>query len=422
MYRALEYELQARLLVEGGKWCSSKKIAFLNGTLDLERNVFSKKSQPSAYLTSVLPFEYREDADCPKWQKFLEEATNKNQGLIQLLQAICKWVLMPKELDRKAEIEKAFDLIGQPATGKSTFLDVLIQLVGFENVGPASPTTFKDAVGLGDLIDKKLAVDADCTGKMSNPGLFNKVVSNEPVVVKRLYQDTHSLRLGVVVVRAYNSFLETSAGSQGFDRRVVVIPFEQKPKQTNLGLGAALREELPQIFYWAWSLDPKEMRRRIETANDINAIAKTQIERQEANNPVLIFLKDQYPTGSTERIKAGEFYSKYKKWCEQGNFQTLSLNSFVLDARRLGCERSPKTNGNYYYTIPALEDAENLEGADGVDSPNTGSQKSTTLDQHVQEVTQIPTGVDLDAQHYVDPDESSPVEEEELKKLLDNLD
>jgi phage/plasmid-associated DNA primase len=112
-----------------------------------------------------------------------------------LLQAWLKYAILPRPKDQKAEIEKSLDLFGSKGTGKGTSLEVLIQLVGAENVGPASPDTFKTAVGLGQLLDKDLAVDTDCSGFLENIGAYNKVVSNKPVEVKKLYKLAASILL-----------------------------------------------------------------------------------------------------------------------------------------------------------------------------------------------------------------------------------
>jgi putative DNA primase/helicase len=200
-------------------------------------------------MTACLPFDYNPLAACPTWLKFLTEAMGARQELIELLQAWTKYVLTPKDKNRKAEIEKALILIGRKGTGKGTFLDVLIQLIGEENIGSASPDSFNDDKSMAQLLDKRVAMDTDASGFLASPGNFNKVVSNEPVPIKRLYQNPIATRLGCSVVLAMNKFPDTTAGSEGLDRRLCVVPFDHAPAvigpQLSQKLKLSYRASLP---------------------------------------------------------------------------------------------------------------------------------------------------------------------------------
>jgi phage/plasmid-associated DNA primase len=147
------------------------------------------------------------------------------------------------------------------------------------------------------LLDKDLAIDNDASGLMSNIGNYNKVVSNEPVTVKKLYKDTCTARLGVVVIRAYNAYIEVPSGSEGLDRRLVVIPFVSKPKTIDTELSQKLKAELSGIFAWCYSMSASEMKHRILTAGNIKAVADVSLERFEANNPEFRFLTEVFPNG-----------------------------------------------------------------------------------------------------------------------------
>lgn len=276
-------ELRSRLLVREEFWSPDNKLAFLNGTLHLDTQEFQSKHDPFERLTKVRPYNFSEFTKtldwhkvCPNWLRYLNEATGGDHQIQDLLQAWLKYAILPRPKDRKAEIEKSLDLFGSKGTGKGTSLEVLIQLVGAENVGPASPDTFKTAVGLGQLIDKDLAVDTDCSGFLVNIGAYNKVVSNEPVEVKKLYKDSYVTRLGVTVVRAYNAFIPVPDGSEGLDRRLTVIPFQNAPKSVDIDLAEKLRAELSGIFAWVWQVSILEMKRRILSAGKIEAVAKVQ--------------------------------------------------------------------------------------------------------------------------------------------------
>lgn len=349
-------ELKSRLLVRDEYWSPQDKLAFSNGTLNVHSGEFVPAHDPYDRITRLRPYEFDPSTQCPTWLQFILEAMEGDEDRVKLIRAIFRYASLPRTRDRKAEIERSFDFFGPKGTGKGTTLEVLTNLVGCENIGSASAATFKNAIGLGQLLDKDLAIDHDASGFLSNVGNYNKVVSNEPVEVKKLYQDTHTVRLGVVVVRAYNAFIGVPDGSEGLDRRMIVIPFRHQPKTMDTGLSQKLEQELPGIFAWCYSMSAEEMKQRILSAGSIRAVAEMSIERFEANNPEFRFLVEMFPEGK-DSIKAGDLYQSYVEWSQENHHQPKSNVRFSSVIKTLGCQRSSgKIHGCYYYTIPKMAD------------------------------------------------------------------
>ncbi|HEY9846247.1 MAG TPA: phage/plasmid primase, P4 family, partial [Candidatus Caenarcaniphilales bacterium] len=337
-------QARSQLLVPNECWNPENKLAFSNGTLDLETEQFSNDHRPSNYLTSVLPYDYDLQAQCPIWLKFLQEALGGDNHAVELLRAFIKYILLPKPKDRKAEIEKSLDLVGPPGTGKGTVLDIIEALVGSENCGAVGKETFKSPAALANLIDTKVAVDRDAAGFLGDIGLFNKIVSNEPVPLKRLYRDVISTRLCTVLVRAYNKFLDVPDGSEGLNRRIIGLEFSHIPQIIDTELRSKLQAELAGIFTWAWSITKSEMKRYILWAGMVPTVAEASTKRFEANNPEYCFLADVFPKGKFS-IKAGELYQIYTQWCNESGHRPKSLRKFGPTIQTYGCKRSGKTGG-----------------------------------------------------------------------------
>ncbi len=349
------YQLQSRMLVRDDRWNPTHLLGFANGVLSVKNNVFTDGHNHEDFLTVVLPYEYSPLATCPRWVNFLNEALNGDQEGIALLQAFIKWILLPKPKNKKAEIEKCLDLLGTKGSGKGTFLDILIALVGSENIGAIGQKTFESSTHLADLLDKKLSIDSDAFGFLSNIGLFNKVVSNEPVSIKRLYKDPVTARLGTVIVRAYNRILEVPDGSEGLDRRIIAIHFNNRPQEIDVELSEKLQAELPGIFAWAWSLSNSEMKRRIMWAGSVSSVASASIQRFEANNPEYSFLKLTFPTGNPE-VKASDLYHSYQLWCkDDAGISPKKRRKFSEALQALGCEHR-RTMAGYFYSIPPMDE------------------------------------------------------------------
>jgi P4 family phage/plasmid primase-like protien len=350
-----EKYVKSRVIVPEAQWDCEDYLGFKNGVLNLETGTF-QPHKPEFHITSILPYDYNPLALCPTWLKFLEEVTGGDRQLIELLQAWCKWIVSPKAKNSKSPIEKSLDLIGRKGTGKSTFLDVLYALVGEGNYGDATPETFATPIGLGQLLDKKLAVDADASGYLSHVGHFNKVVSNEPVTVKKLFRDTATLRLGVVVVRAYNDFPSVpSSGSEGLDRRLCVIPFRHQPRVPDIHLTEKLQAEMSGIFAWCWQLSKPEMLRRILWSGSIAAVQQASIERFEADHPEYRFLRDDFPYGH-DGIQAFDLFERYVDWCKRNNHRPVSNTNFGRQMNELGIPSWKGIGGCIFYQVPRMEE------------------------------------------------------------------
>ncbi len=365
-------ELESRLRVPALGWDSPDQIAFANGTYELVKQEFTPGHDQSDRITKVLPYDWNPDAPCPTWLRFLQDATGSDQQLIALLQAWVRRVIVPLPPDRKADVEKSLDLFGPKGTGKGTFLDVLIALVGGASaIGPASPRTFKDAEALSSLVGKRLAIDTDAFGFLDGVGEYNKVVSNEPVDVRIMYRGTSMQRLGVIVVRAYNSFIDVPSGSEGLDRRLCVVPFRHHPKNPDLFLSQKLQSELAGIAAWAFKIGEEEMRSRLQASGAVAAVAEVCTERFEANNPEYRFLLERYPNGA-EMVKAGQLYNDYRDWCRENGHTGKSNVKFAPAIAALGCKKSENKNcGYWYYFIPKMSEF-NVPRHLGIVSPQQG--------------------------------------------------
>ncbi|MGP1385167.1 MAG: phage/plasmid primase, P4 family [Thainema sp.] len=414
--KSISSELKSRLLVKEKCWGSSEKIGFTNGTLNLKTEVFVAKHNPLDRLVQVRPYAFDREADCPTWLTFIREAMEEDIERVNLVQAMFRYALLPRPKNQKAEIEKSFDLHGKKGTGKGTTLDVLSKLAGEENIAGIKVDSFKSAQGLAMMVDKLIAIDYDAMGYLSNVGDFNRVVSNEPVVVKKLYKDTCSVRLGITIIRAYNEHVAVPDGSEGLDRRLTVIPFRHRPEKVDNDLSKKLEAELPGIFMWCYRLSHGVMRQRIMNAGKIQAIAQSNMERFEADNPEFRFLCEGFPNGAVS-IKAGDLYKQYIAWCVENGIEKKKSNvKFSAAIKSLGCERSSgKLNGCYYYTIPKMSEfdvADHLGIVEGQsrDSFRDSSNPDTAIDR--DSCRQLDSKTSINIEEDQDQSDKTPIQEE----------
>jgi putative DNA primase/helicase len=345
-------KMRSRLTSADG-WNPPHLIAFSNGVLTTTTNKFTPHSHLNL-ITSVLPYQYAPGLTCNAWLTSLGQALGNDADAIALVQAFFRWALTPKPAGKLA-IECAWDLFGEPGTGKGTVLETLRNMVGRENAGTFRGKSFSNPNVAASLLDKRVSICSDSTGGIDDIGLYNEIVTNEPVTVKFLYKDVINTTLNTFLVRAYNSIPPAPFGAQGLDRRIIALAFNHQPKVKDIHLQQKINAELPGIFNWAWSISEAEMVRRISTAGEIQAVKQASIKRFTVNNPWFVFLHKTFETGAT--IHAKTLYQRYVAWSGEHGEHALGYKNFIEAIGPFGVyQKETKNTGYYDYVIPAMKD------------------------------------------------------------------
>ena len=202
-----------------------------------------------------------------------------------------------------------------------------------------------------------MAIDPDASGLITDAGIFNSIVSNEPVPIKILYENDSFARLGVVVWRNFNDQPSVSGGgAEGLGRRMVTFRIKNQPARPDTELKGKLLKEVSGIFYWCWKMSKVEMTETLERRGEIKAMANASIENQLEHQPVLKFLKDKFQDGEP-CIRALSLYERYRKWCEEEGCRVCKLAKFGREIKKVkGLVFFKRSNTASTYTIEPTKD------------------------------------------------------------------
>lgn len=175
---------------------------------------------PDYWSTIQIPHEWDETADCPRFLAFLERVLPEDaMGFI--------WELIGYMLYSGNPLQVAPMLYGPGSNGKGTFLNVLIEVLGLENVA---------SVALHDLIENRFRA-AELYGKMANiagdlddrwlssTGLLKQITGDDLISAERKFGASFSFRPWAVPLFSTNNVFSVSDSSEGYARRMMVIPF-----------------------------------------------------------------------------------------------------------------------------------------------------------------------------------------------------
>ena len=338
--------------IEQEEWNPRHLMSFKNGTYNNNKKEFYRGFHDRKhYLTHSFDYKYDEQAKCPIWIKFLNETFNGDQELIELLRASFRWTIVPKDIDRAFPMELLFNLHGLKGSGKGTTLEVLQALCGGkEACGTLRTNQLKSRNTLFYLISKKLAYDMDASGHISDAGILNNIITNEPVPVEKKYFDIDDARLGVVYWRAFNNNPTASGEAvEGLARRTVTYKFLQSAANPDPQLKNKLLAEIEGIFWWCWSMGDNKMFDVLKNRGSIKSFVDATIENLLDNQPVLQFICE-IAGDSEEKYKASDLYSEYRDWCKNSGRHELTSTNFGKELGKMeGFVKKRKIGSNYYF-------------------------------------------------------------------------
>ena len=286
-----------------------------NGLLDL--NTFElKPHSPFIPSTVQVPVDFNKKADCPAFSDFLSEISPGCEGLILQMIGYC--------LQNHAEMHKAFILLGGGANGKSTLLMALERLLGMRNVSHIPLQTLEDnRFAAAGLFGKLANFYADLPDMpLRKCDVFNAAVAGDVIQVERKYREPFEFACTATQVFSCNKIPNAYTTSEGYYRRLLIVPFpnrfdgKHRKSQTALLESIASKAELEGVLITALSVYLSARDAGEFTVPEAShAALKTY---KESNEPALRFLTEacvETHDPNTELVRV-DVYEAYKSWIE----------------------------------------------------------------------------------------------------------
>ncbi|MDM8182653.1 phage/plasmid primase, P4 family [Enterococcus cecorum] len=297
-------------------------------------NTKTKKLEPFthayAFKTAIATAYPEEEPPLPNvngWTpaSFLSDIACKDRELEHLLLE-----LINECLNTHGTRGRAFILVGNGANGKSTFLNLLINIVGRKNVEAMSIQQFRDSTALSSLQGKAIAIGDDVSGvHIPDSSNFNSIVTGGLVKVRELYKGQHSETFHCTIIQAVNVMPTIANKTEGTYRRLILIPFNADFRG---GKGdSRIEEYLAREEVREWFLY-----QALQLEFDKFTIPKASQELldsyREENDPVLVF-KHEVVDELLKRINSRCFpqqliYEIFKLFCNRNNYKTMTSYTF----------------------------------------------------------------------------------------------
>jgi P4 family phage/plasmid primase-like protien len=338
-------------------------IAMENGILDVDKLLAGQEDcllphTPKWFSPICLPYKFDPEADCPRWNAFMEKNLEMDPERIKLLQEWAGYCLLPDTGHQKFVV-----LEGEGANGKSVFCAALEAMLGRENVSHVPLEIFGQRFALTQTLGKLANIVAEC-GEMDKAaeGYLKQYTSGDAMFFDRKGIAGLDAVPTARLTLATNNRPRFSDRSGGLWRRMMLIPWRIEIPEADrvVGMDKAWwweeTGELPGIMRWALiGLHRLRQQKRFTASG----LCKTALEDYRSeSNPAREFLTDNCEQNEFFSILTQDLYSSYKKWCFDHGYHHLGERMFGREVARIfpnAKKKRTRENGSLKYEYSGID-------------------------------------------------------------------
>ena len=300
-------------------------IAFTNGTFNIKSFKFEQdKWYKDEYTTTGFKFDYDEKAECPTFNKYLDEVMLGDKELQAIIGEILGYCLLDD-----CRYERAFILYGEGATGKSVLLKVISDIWGSENCSNVPFDRLNEPFMRAGMYGKKINFSSELESDLHNTAYFKAMVSGEEIDAQFKFKDVFKFKNTAKMLFAMNNLPAIKDKTSGTYRRLIIIPFERQfnPSERDVDLVNKILKEKSGIINIAFN----SLKRLIDTNTFTYSLKSDKLleEHKENNDTVCLYLNETYTIGTEQDyVKCGELYEGFLTYCKNNGFKPLNNVNF----------------------------------------------------------------------------------------------
>ena len=326
-----------------------------NGTFEITpKKQYLRPFKKSDFLTYQLPFAYDSEATAPQFKKFLDEVLPEPE-LQNILAEYLGYIFVKNSV---LKLEKVLLLFGTGANGKSVLFEVLMALLGTQNVANYSlqSLTAENGNSRAMLVNKLLNYASEINGKLES-NIFKLLISGEPVEARLLYKNTQIISNYARFMFNCNELPKEVENTNAFFRRFIILPFRVTipPSKQDKELSSRIIEtELSGVFNWVLNGLTRLLKNK--DFSHSNIVQNEVLQYQKESDSVMMFLEDEnYQISVESNRPLKDVFSEYKTYCLDSGYRLCSNRTFSNRLRKNGYTVERKSYGNTVYIERNIE-------------------------------------------------------------------
>jgi putative DNA primase/helicase len=310
-----------------------------NGVVDLRTGQLrGGKQSDKITLHSKIAFD--PTAKAPRWERFINEIFDGNTELIEYVQRAVGY-----SITGDIGEQVVFLAFGSGANGKSTFVEMIRNVLGEQAYNlPFSAFELHNRSSIPNdiaALEGRRFTTAIETSESSrlNEARIKALTGSDPITARYLYGEFFTFVPTAKFWLVFNHFPQVMDDSEGFWRRVRVIPFERQFSKDNRDnkLLEKLKAEASGILNWAI----EGARKWKEQGLDTPAIVTQLSEQYRQESDVLAeFIEDCCELDPDASTTSGALWHEYLRWKQkQGDEDVIDRTTFGRKLQARGCKK-----------------------------------------------------------------------------------
>lgn len=298
------------------------RIAVGNGVLDLVTGELSEPDREEKN-TIAIPWNYNPDPPhSPKIDEFMTHISANRDGSVNIMKMQFLYQIAGYCLLKKNYFGKFFIFRGEGQTGKSTYQDLIVKMLGENNRARVGIDKMDNDYYLATLLSKLINIDDDAVdGKiLEQTGRFKSLVTGNEITVRQIFKEPVTFTPFATCMFSCNKLPRIMDKTSGLYRRMVIIELNNKvTKPDPLFLTKLTARDMEYFLYKAvyWlGIALQEGQFRISQSEQ-ELLRKFKCRQSSLNEWVFedsITLKDVYHASVTG------LYTVYLEWAQRNGY------------------------------------------------------------------------------------------------------
>ena len=312
-------------------------------------------------VTKMTNAAYDPEANCPRFESFLDEVFDGDKELISWMQRALGYSLLGN-----TDEQCLFIAYGTGANGKSTLFEVIREILGdyakvtdFELFLNSHKSDVRMLEAIGELAGVRFALASEVdSNKRFSDSVIKRLTGGDTLRGTKLRQSSFEFKPQFKLWFLANHLPFAKDGSYGFWRRVKVIPFNRQfsVSERDPHLHAKLMKERDGILGWLLEDAREWLRTQKQTQGDGIGSCKAVDEAIQAyrddNDFISQFLQEATDQRDGHEVAARDLFSAYQSWATAlGSQYELSENLFARRMAERGLEKKRTKRGYVYKDI-----------------------------------------------------------------------
>lgn len=312
-------------------------IAFKNGIYDITTDSMIDFS-PDIVITNKIPWNYDPTAYSELVDKTFNKIACNDNAIRALLEESIGYSFY-----RRNEMSKSFFLTGQGSNGKSTFIDILNNVVGEHNKSSLGLEELDERFSIATLANKLINTGDDISDEFWNgrsTANFRKLVSGNEVKAEFKGQDAFFMKPYAKFFFSANALPRIrSKGFEAIKRRLVIIPFNAKFSNSDPDYDPYIIYKLrtEEAMKYVIRIGIEGLKRVLTDGFTTSEKVEKEIEDYELeNNPILLWVQE-FTLEKIVNQPTKNIHKAYRMFCVENGFSEMTLSTFSKElSRRYG--------------------------------------------------------------------------------------